>query len=51
MKNVASVEVLLAGARVRELVSVPRRGTFLPMTSNGWRPVSTFQPLTVEHGI
>jgi serine/threonine-protein kinase HipA len=28
MKNVASIEVLLAGTRVGELVSVPRRGTF-----------------------
>lgn len=28
MKNVASVEVLLSGVRVGELVSVPRRGTF-----------------------
>lgn len=28
MKNVTSVEVLLAGTRVGELVSVPRRGTF-----------------------
>ena len=48
MKNVASVEVLLAGTRVGELVSVPRRGTFFAYDEQWLATGFNLSPLNME---
>ncbi|MCJ8168327.1 type II toxin-antitoxin system HipA family toxin [Atopomonas sediminilitoris] len=48
MNNVASVEVLLAGTRVGELVSVPRRGTFFAYDEQWLATGFNLSPLNME---
>lgn len=48
MKNVTSVEVLLSGARVGELVSVPRRGTFFAYDEQWLATGFNLSPLNME---
>lgn len=48
MKNVTSVEVLLAGTRVGELVSVPRRGTFFAYDEQWLATGFNLSPLNME---
>ena len=48
MKNVTSVEVLLAGTRVGELVSVSRRGTFFAYDEQWLATGFNLSPLNME---
>lgn len=48
MKTVTSVEVLLAGTRVGELVSVPRRGTFFAYDEQWLATGFNLSPLNME---
>ncbi len=48
MKNVTSVEVLLSGVRVGELVSVPRRGTFFAYDEQWLATGFNLSPLNME---
>lgn len=48
MSNVASVEVLLSGVRVGELVSVPRRGTFFAYGEQLLATGFNLSPLNME---
>ena len=48
MKKVTSVEVLLAGTRVGELVSVPRRGTFFAYDEQWLATGFNLSPLNME---
>ncbi|MNF70186.1 putative DNA-binding transcriptional regulator [compost metagenome] len=48
MKAIVSVEVLLAGARVGELVSVPRRGTFFAYDEQWLATGFNLSPLNME---
>jgi serine/threonine-protein kinase HipA len=48
MNNVTSIEVLLAGTRVGELVSVPRRGTFFAYDEQWLASGFNLSPLNME---
>lgn len=48
MKTVTSAEVLLAGTRVGELVSVPRRGTFFAYDEQWLATGFNLSPLNME---
>ena len=50
MKNVISVEVLLAGSRVGELVSVPRRGTYFAYDEQWLATGFNLSPLNMAFG-